>query len=200
MQEFYNKRIKTYFKKYKYFLIGGIVILIAIFLPVTKSSFSELSKGSNMEKVCKLATLQATYHNVGGYKQEASNIIKYGYKRYWVEYDAKVDIGIDCNKVKYKKSPFSNVVKVYLPKAEILGEPVPDKDTIVEEYESGWFTSIDSDKEMNYAYTKAKENINETLLKDPKILEYASERAKKIYEDYIVSYNDDLVVEVYYIE
>ena len=203
IKDFYNRYLKKYVIKYKYYIILFLILLVVIIIPKRDNIYFEFSNKSKIEKICQLVTVKALYHNVGSIYQEPQgipgDIVNYGYKKYWVEYDATVDVGIDCKEVKIKKSKFSNIVRIYLPKATILNEPIPDEDSVIEEYESGWFTKIDAESDKNYAYSKALENMKDNTKGNMELLNFAYERAKKIYENYIVSvgeaHNKKLIVE-----
>lgn len=186
IKDYYNKHLKKYVKKYKYYIIGVVIVLLALCMP-QRHLFDSSSGSSKMEEVCKYSTLTVTYHNVGSIKEEGKTIMNVGYKQYWVEYDANVDLGIDCKKVEIKESLFSNEIRVKLPPVEIVGEVNPITSTFKEESDTGWFTSIDADKEKNYAKSIAKESVERDLINNPDALIYARERVKKTYENYIKS-------------
>jgi len=201
--DYYNKYVKNYIIKYKYYIVLVILLILAIVIPQRANMYMKMTKKSSIDKICKLATIQATYHNVGSFNEDAmgigKDIIKYGYKRYWIEYESTVDIGFDCNKIKVKKSLLGNKVKVILPKAELIGEPVPDKETMNEEYETGMFTNINADTDKNFAYNSALENMKENAKNDSELMNYANERIKTLYNKYFTGigeeYNKKIVVE-----
>jgi hypothetical protein len=187
IKDYYNKHLKKYVKKYKYYIIAAVLILLALYIP-QRHLFTSSSASSKIESICKLSTVTVTYHNVGSYKKDGKTFMNVGYKQYWVEYDAEVNLGIDCKKVEIKESLFSNTIIVKLPPVEIVGEVNPITSTFKEESDTGWFTSIDADKEMNYAKAIAKESIEEDLINNPDALIYARERVEEIYENYIKSF------------
>ena len=70
---------------------------------------------------------------------------------------------------------------------------------MIEEYETGMFTSIDADTDKNFAYNRALENMKDNAKKDSELMKYANERIKNLYNKYFTGigeeYNEKIVVE-----
>ena len=176
---------------YKFAIILGILLIVVIIIPKRLPSIFKNSNYSKIEKICNLATVEVYYHNVAEKIDEASTIGKIfgniGYKKYWLEYDAVIEYGIDAKKVKIEKPNFKNEVKVHLPEAEVLGEPRLIKEYIKDPVtDSGFLTSVSNDDKI-----EAVENSIKTLKTkasdDKEHRDLAYERAKKFFENYIVS-------------
>lgn len=59
---------------------------------------------SGVNRICELSTLRCYYHDVASFKDNPKPIFKYGlfkygYKKYWMEYEGIVEIGIDMDEV-----------------------------------------------------------------------------------------------------
>ena len=146
---------------------------------------------SKIERICDLATVEAYYHNVAAETKEASTLGKIfgniGYKKYWLEYDAIIQFGIDAKEVDIKKPNIMNEVKVYVPEAKIVREPI-----LITEYisdpitDTGFLTSISTDDKTS-AVGNSLKNLKEKASQDEDLLKLARERAKTFLEQYIIT-------------
>ena len=203
-----NKEEKNVFNKvidfvkkvpYKPIIILVIVVLLAILVPKRLPSIFKSSNYTKVEKICNLATVEAYYHNVAIKEDPASSIGKIfgniGYKKYWLEYDAIVQYGIDAKKVKIEKPNLKNEVIVHIPEAEILGEP-----ELVIEYikdpvtDTGFLTSV-SGEDKTIAIENSIKELKANANKDNEQLQLARERAKKFFEKYIVNAGKEIGVD-----
>ena len=187
------KKIFEFLKKipYKPYIIFAVLLIIALLIPKRLPSIFSKSNYSKIEKICTLSTIEAYYHNVASKTQDATTIGKIfgniGYKKYWLEYDAIVQYGIDARKVKISKPNFKNEVKVYIPNAEVLGEPILVKDYIEDPVtDTGFLTSVSGDDKTQAVEESVKE-LKDEASKDIEHLNLARERAKKFFESYIVN-------------
>ena len=195
------KQISEFIKKvpYKTMIILVIVLLIVILVPRRLPSIFKNSNYSKIDKICNLATIEAYYHNVAAEKKEASTIGKIlgniGYKEYWIEYDAVIEYGIDAKKVVIKKPNLKNEVKVYIPPAEVLGEPKLIKEFIQDPItDTGFLTSL-SNEDKNMAIENSIKKLKESAKRDSDNLLLARERAKKFFEQYIINVGKEIGVE-----
>ena len=93
-----------------------------------------------MELTGNLVTYKAYYHNVIEYdKKKGSGIshILEKDRKMFVEYNGTIKLGIDLSKVKIVVN--GDEVKVFIPKAMVIGEPNVDKDDFKEENFYGRF-------------------------------------------------------------
>lgn len=58
---------------------------------------------SAVHEICELATLRCYYHDVAEFEKQSNGLFNYGYKKFWIEYDGIVDVGIDVGKVHVDK-------------------------------------------------------------------------------------------------
>lgn len=178
---------KFYMIHYKSIVILMILLFVLIFFPSRTPEILSKHNYSKIEEICDLALLDVYYHEVATSEENATKLGKYfgsiGYKKYWVEYDAVVQMGIDAKKVKIHKRLFSNVVEVKIPDASVINEPLIKKmsDPITD---TGLFTSIDA-SEKTAAITKAQKDLKEKTQKDKELLYSVKERAKTFFENYI---------------
>jgi len=109
-----------------------------------------------------------------------------GYKKIWIEYEGTVKFGIDAKKVKIGKPNSNGVVKVYVPKAEIIGEPNIIKNKLGDPItDTGFLTSV-SPQEKTDAIAYAQEKMVETAEKDTQTKVLAEQRAKELIKNYII--------------
>ena len=191
-ESFINK-VKKVIKKFPFipFVILGILLVIAILIPKRLPDIFEKSNMSKIERICDLATVEAYYHNVAAETQEASTLGKIfgniGYKKYWLEYDAIIQFGIDAKEVVINKPNIKNEVKVHVPKAKIVREPL-----LISEYisdpitDTGFLTSISSEDKTS-AVGNSLKTLKEKAGADEDLLNLARERAKTFLEQYIIS-------------
>ena len=199
--DFSFKKVKKIIKKipHKPAIILVILLLIALLIPKRLPTIFTTSNYTKIEKICSLATIEAYYHDVASKTQDATTIGKIfgniGYKKYWLEYDVIVQYGIDAKKVKIEKPNMKNEVKVYLPKAEVLGEPIWVKDYIQDPVtDTGFLTSVSGEDKTEAVENSIKE-LKESAKNDQEHLELARERAKIFFEKYIISAGREIGVE-----
>ena len=199
--DFSFKKVKTVIKKipHKPVIILVILLFIALVIPKKLPSIFTSSNYSKIEKICSLATIEAYYHDVASKTQDATTLGKIfgniGYKKYWLEYDVIVQYGIDAKKVKIDKPNIKNEVKVHLPEAEVLGEPIWVQDYIQDPVtDTGFLTSVSGEDKTEAVENSIKE-LKEAAQNDKEHLELARERAKLFFEKYIISAGREVGVE-----
>ncbi len=199
-KKFNFKKIIDFIKKvpYKPFIILGLLAIVAILIPRRLPSVFEDDDYSRLEKISELATLEAFYHDVAIKEEEASTLGKIfgniGYYKYWLEFDVIIKIGVDSHKVRIEKPNLRNEVKVYVPEAQVLGEPQVlnqyMKDPITD---TGFLTSIDVSDKMN-TVGAAVNRLKDSVSKDTELLNQARERAKEFFKNYITSIGKEIGV------
>ena len=171
-------------------LIIVLAIIIVSLLPARKPSIFRRSNFDKIESISKLATIETYYHNVATKEEEANGLGKLffnmGYKKIWIEYEGTVKFGIDAKKVKIGKPNSNGVVKVYVPKAEIIGEPNIIKNKLGDPItDTGFLTSV-SPKEKTDAIAYAQEKMVETAEQDTQTKILAEQRARELIKNYII--------------
>ena len=144
---------------------------------------------TQIRSICKLATLECYYHNVAkATKAKGTGLLHTGEKdrKFWVEYDGIVSIGIDMEKVKMEVD--GSTVTITIPHAEVLGVKVDEKsynkDSILEDADA-----INSNKITAQDVTSAvQDSINymkESAGNNSSLLANAEDRAIKLIENYV---------------
>lgn len=181
-------------------VIGGILIAMSIaiwFLPVEFSSRQSVSaEFSAVDKICELATLKCYYHNVLEDEKQPDGLFKYGlfqygYKKFWMEYDGIVKVGVDASDVVVKPIDENRVVKIYIPKATILDIDVDEESMSELIAETGVLTTITTDDQAK-AYSMAQENMKKCAEADTSVLNEAYMNAKKLLEQYIINVGEQI--------
>ncbi len=195
------KKVWSLIKKlpYKPAIILIILLIVALVMPKRLPKIFTSSKYSKIEKICNLATIEAYYHNVAYDEIPASGVGKVfgniGYKKYWLEFDTILKLGVNAKKVKISNPNRKNEVHVYIPPAEILNEPDWIHERIGDPItDTGFLTSISNEDETRAvanAIAELKKNANE----DDSHLELAREKAKRFFENYIVNAGREIGVE-----
>ena len=195
-----TNKFKEIFNKipYKPVIILVFLLIIAIIIPRRLPKFFEEKDYSKIQKISELATLEVYYHDVA-YKEEPRNSIlgiigDYGYYKYWLEYDSIIKVGIDANKVEIQKPNMLNEVKVKIPEAQVIGEPIELTEYMGEPItDSGFLTSIKPEAKSQ-ALGKAKADLKEEVSNDTELLNQARDRAKDFFKNYIESIGKEIGV------
>lgn len=203
------KKNALFLKKNLPVILSGAVCLLLcaaiLILPVSGKEAApvDVSEYSAVSDICELATLRSYYHNVAVYEEKPSgavkvvsdiltwpfnNLLKTGYKQFWLEYSGIVEIGIDlkADRVLISAPDAAGVVEVYVPEARVLNVDA-DADSFSEPLdERGLFTSI-TGRERSDAYAAAQNKMRQEAESDQALLRRARNNAKVLLEKYIVN-------------
>ena len=107
------------------FVILILVAILIVIFPEFKREDISTVEFSAVDKICELSTLRCYYHDVAEYEKQPDGLFqyglfKYGYKKFWIEYDGIVELGIDVDKVQVNQPDENNIVYVYVPDARII--------------------------------------------------------------------------------
>lgn len=147
-----------------------------------------LPQEEQVKAICQLAVLECDYHNLAKY-QDGQEVERFFWmtkgKRFWVEYSATVVLGIDVNQVSMELQ--SDVVKVTLPKAEVLrckvnGDSLSPDSYIVDK-DSAPVTAEDEVR----AFKEAQNNLQQTVEADSDMLDLAQTRVEELLKNYVTS-------------
>lgn len=177
-------------------IIVILVVITLVFINKKNKNESDVKEFSGFEKICELATLRCYYHNVTEYEKKPDGLFKYGffqygYKKFWMEYEGIIEVGIDVSKVQIKEPDKDNVVRVYVPEATILNMDVNLNSMSDLISDKGVFTKITSEEQAE-AYAKAQANMKENAENDKNIREQAYGNAKELLEQYITNVGKQL--------
>lgn len=153
-------------------------------------------KFSAVNKICELATLRCYYHDVAEYEKQPDGLFKYGlfqygYKKFWIEYDGIVEIGIDVGQVQVNEPDENGVVKIYVPKAKILNinaDPESMSDMVAD---TGTFTEITASEKAG-AFSEAQTTMRNNAENDSSILTQAHNNAKELLKQYVVNVGEQI--------
>lgn len=140
-----------------------------------------------MKAICQLAVLECDYHNLAKFEQKDASKFLWMTKdkRFWVEYSATAVLGIDVKQVSMDLE--GNVVKVTLPKAEVLdcnvnGDSLSPDSYIVDK-DSAPVTAQDE----VYAFQEAQDSLRQTVEADGDMLDLAQTRVEELLKNYVNS-------------
>lgn len=174
-----------------------IIAIIALLLPNTGTEeISTTAEFSDVNRICELATLRCYYHDVAEYEKQPDGLFKYGlfqygYKKFWLEYDGIVEVGIDVSQVQVNPPDENDVVQIYIPDAQILniganeasmGNPVVD---------TGVLTSITAEEKAE-AFSAAQSTMRENAETDNSILNQAKNNAKELLKQYVLHVGEQI--------
>ncbi len=198
-------------------IISGIICLMVLalilFIPGKKEEPKtfELSEYSSVSDICELATLRSYYHNVALYEEKPegaakvisdiltwpfNELLKTGYKQFWLEYSGIVEIGIDlkADRIQINNPDAGGIVDIYVPDAKVLNVDADENSFSKPLDETGLFTSITA-KERSDAYAAAQENMRQEAENDQALLRRAKNNAKILLERYIINLGKEMGVE-----
>ena len=163
-----------------------------VFVNLSKNSFPterQISE-SNIQRICELATLDCFYHNVTEWS-DPGNIIGYGARKLWIEYDGIVRVGMKADQIKISEPDSNNVVTVTIPDAVILDKDL-DESTVREIDSQTVLLGFIQWSEVNTedrrkALSKAQDEMADSASQNGTILAEAKNRAKMIIETNIVA-------------
>lgn len=176
-------------------LIGILLFALAVaifFFPKLFPKETIISaEFSAVDKICELATLKCYYHNVLEDEKQPDGLFKYGlfqygYKKFWMEYDGIVKVGVDVGEVIVNKPDKNGVVRIYVPKAKILDVDVDEESMSDLIADTGVFTTITSEDQAK-AYSHAQENMRQCAESDTSILNAAHKNAKEVLKQYVIN-------------
>ena len=168
------------------------ILFLSFLTGCDKNNVENLEQNlSKMELSGNLVTLETYYHNVAELEKEAGSGILHWFekdRKLWIEYTGTVKLGIDMSKVKINTK--GNKIIVFIPKAEMIGEP----DVLTEDFNENSFiysedgiinknkiTAEDAAKAMANAQKATAEKVQENTHS----LKLAQMRAKNLIEEYI---------------
>lgn len=171
-----------------------IIALIIVFFPDKNNKKTENVDKTEfvaVNKICELSTLKCYYHNVAEYEKKPGGIFNYGYKKFWIEYDGIVEIGIDAAEVRLSEPDKDNVVTIYVPQAKIISVSVDEYSMSDPVVDTGIFTTITTQEKAN-AYAEAQANMRKSAQEDTNMLNQAYNNAKELLRQYVLNVGEQV--------
>lgn len=142
-------------------------------------------QASQMKAICELATMKCYYHNVAKYTQEDAAGILWWKKdrRFWIEYDGIVTMGIDASLVDIEVD--NDTVTITIPPAKVLGFEVDETTLNEDSYIVDTKSAKVKAEHQTEAFKQAQDHMKEEAEKDTLLLANAQQRAQKLLEDYV---------------
>lgn len=175
-------------------IIGVFLIIIAFIIllvpNLSKEEKNVLPEFSAVDKICELATLKCYYHNVLEDEIQPNGLFKYGlfqygYKKFWMEYNGIVKVGINVNDVVINKPDEQGVIRIYVPNAIILSVDVDEESMSDIIDDTGVLTAITTEDQAK-AYSQAQKIMHKNAKKDTNILNAARKNAKELLKRYVI--------------
>ena len=144
-------------------------------------------KVAQVRAVAELGTYDLYYHNIAKFDSDHwyTFIPLFKDTKFWIEYDSKVTVGVDLNKLKVEI--VGDKVKINEPKARVLDVKIEKhgiKDDSVYCHPDSVKPTTD---EQNTAIAEAQKNLKKEVGKEKVLLEQAEKRAKKLITDYVTN-------------
>lgn len=142
-------------------------------------------QASQMKAICELATMKCYYHNVAKYtKEDAAGILWWKKdRRFWIEYDGIVTMGIDASLVDIEVD--NDTVTITIPPAKVLGFEVDETTLNEDSYIVDTQSAKVKAEHQTEAFKQAQDHMKEEAEKDTLLLANAQQRAQKLLEDYV---------------
>lgn len=163
------------------------LLLLTIACGKAEAPVLPVPQEEQMKAICQLAVLECDYHNLAKFEQKDASKFLWmtKEKRFWVEYSATAVLGIDVKQVSMDLE--GNVVKVTLPKAEVLrckvnGDSLSPDSYIVDK-DSAPVTAEDE----VHAFQEAQDSLRQTVEADGDMLDLAQTRVEELLKNYVTS-------------
>lgn len=142
-------------------------------------------QASQMKAICELATMKCYYHNVAKYtRKDAAGILWWKKdRRFWIEYDGIVTMGIDASLVDIEVD--NDTVTITIPPAKVLGFEVDETTLNEDSYIVDTKSAKVKAEHQTEAFKQAQDHMKEEAEKDTLLLANAQQRAQKLLEDYV---------------
>lgn len=173
-------------------LILSTIVLASCGMPEKPKDVLEISQ---MRAIAELAVMECYYNNVAKFKEEdASGFLFWKKdKRFWIEYNGVVNLGIDASKLKMEVKDAD--VKIHLPDAKVLSYKVDPnsltEDAFIVEDGSAKVTVQDE----NTAFAEAQKNMLNTAMQDTLLMNSARDRVKMLLEGYVMNLGKHLNID-----
>lgn len=176
-------------------IIGCIIIGIYVFNSKKKEETIQ-PEFSAVNQICELATLKCYYHDVAEYEKQPDGLLqnlffKYGYKKFWIEYDGIIEVGIDASRVQVNQPDANGLVKLYVPEAEILNVDADLTSMKKPVSDTGIFTGITAN-EQSEAFSAAQATMKNNAQNDTSILKQAHDNAKELLKQYVIRVGEQM--------
>ncbi len=171
-----------------------IVILACLLLTGCGNSSFEEAIQEEIVSISEIVTIKSYYHNVadaGKKKGEGLTHIGEVDRKYWVEYEGYVTIGIDAKEINPKKDikVKGNKIIVYLPKAKIIDSGIVEgtynTDSVYKNDDSIINKNKITPDDINEAMKAAHNKMIEEAGKNNSLYERATKEVQDIIENYI---------------
>lgn len=167
-----------------------LVIVSLVFLCGCGTEKSEVPEIEQIKSICELSTIECVYNNVAkGTKTKGEGISHIGEKerKFWIEYQGYVKLGIDLSKVEMKIN--GENVEITLPDAEIQSVGIVDEtfteESVILSQDSFWNKNKITADEQKTIIAQAQETMCKKVKSNESIMKKSTERAKTLIENYI---------------
>lgn len=170
-------------KKIKFLVV--ILLLLTITTGCEKQKKVELSV-EGIKSIAELSTLDVYYHNVAvGDKTKGTGITSLGEiaRKYWIEYDGVVSIGIDMDELEIEVD--GSKVIITMPNAKILSTNISNE---MKTYASddSWFNKNKiTAEDQTVAVAEAQSKMRTEVEKNESLFIQSRQRAESILTSYI---------------
>lgn len=167
--------------------ILSICVAVLMLLPLAACGKQTPSQ-DRVQKICELSVMDCYYHNVAKFNKEKAQGFLWWQKdkRFWIEYDGIVKLGIDASQVKIEGE--GDHYTVTIPAGKVLGCTV-DSDSLGQYIIDGSSAPVRVE-DMTVAVQQAQENMAKTAANDQTLTREAQLRAKSLIENYFTTLGD----------
>lgn len=138
--------------------------------------------------ICELSVMECYYHSVVKVYEENAQSVLWWQKdrRFWIEYDGVVKLGIDASQVQIEGE--GDHYTVTIPAAKVLSCTV-DSDSLGQYIIDGSSAPVRVEN-MTAAMQQAQQDMAETAANDLTLMREAQQRAKSLIENYFITLGD----------
>lgn len=172
-----------------------IIMCLLLLCGCSNNKSVEVPELEQIKSICELSTLECVYNNVAKGTKAAGEGFEHLFekeRKYWVEYEGYVKVGIDLSKVQMTVD--GDLIRISLPKAEIQNIGIIDESfhegAVISNADGFWNENKITAEDQKQIVANAQNEMKNEVQNNQGIMEKATRRAKTLIENYINQLGD----------
>lgn len=175
------------------FIIPIAALWFAVILPWEKASNGDI-KDQTITAIGELSTVKSYYHNVAEFNQEQVKWLpgpfRYGLKKFWIEYNGIVEVGIDLSKVVVDVPESDGKMNIHIPDPYVISCTFDEDSITIPAFDTGVFDKITAEDKAK-AIDVAQSDMKEAAESDEVLMSNAKKRAQKVIEQFVTNLGEE---------
>lgn len=168
----------------------SLFIVIAMLTGCGKGADIQKPEEEQIRAICELSTFECRYNNIAKVEKKKGEGLSHLFekdRKYWIEYEGYVKLGIDMSKVSMQIE--TTEVTITIPETEIqeigIVKGSYTEDSIIASEDGIINKNRITAEEQTQAIEDAQKKMEETMLANSSMMNKAQDRAKALIESYI---------------